>query len=268
MSDSLDAMRRWNRNLADLIDAAGAAGFPERLLGALSEFAGADPPSLAFVFRAGRAPEVCCEHPPPTPVRLSIDRYLDGAFVLDPCYRAGRDGAASGFYRLRDLAPAGFRQSPYYRNYFARSGLLDEIGYIVPIGDGGFVNLSLSRVHPPLFPATVRALLETVAPPVMRLAERHWGGQRDGDHHPAGERVEQVLSEFGAGRLTAREREVLQLVLRGHSVKSAARALEVSVDTIKLHRRNVYAKLGVASQAQLLAWVVAELSGSSAYPTG
>ena len=254
---------RWNTALAAAMTSVGEPEFPVRLMAALRVLAPSDTPSLALVFPAARPPTVVYESEPVPAVRRSVDVYLEGAYVLDPCYRAGRDGRAAGFYRLRDLAPLGFRRSEYYRSYFARAGIHDEVGFIVPLAGAGFVTLSLSRAAPPVFPPRARSLLRDAAAPVMRLAERHWSAADTSGPQAAaaGERVERVLAEFGGEQLTSREREVLQLVLRGHSVKSAARALEVSVDTIKLHRRNVYAKLGAGSQAELLARLVAELGG-------
>lgn len=56
-----------------------------------------------------------------------------------------------------------------------------------------------------------------------------------------------------AGRdLTRREREVLALLARGHSVLSAARQLGVSENTLKSHVKNLYRKLDVSSRAHLV----------------
>lgn len=53
--------------------------------------------------------------------------------------------------------------------------------------------------------------------------------------------------------LTAREREVLQLISQGLSNKEIARLLVVSVGTVKSHAHNVYGKLGVSGRTQALA---------------
>ncbi len=47
-----------------------------------------------------------------------------------------------------------------------------------------------------------------------------------------------------AGSLTIRETEILELLGRGLSVKSIARALAISPGTVKWHMKNVYWKLG------------------------
>ena len=56
----------------------------------------------------------------------------------------------------------------------------------------------------------------------------------------------------GASRtaLTARQREVLRLIVRGFANKEIARQLRIAQDTVKQHARAVYAALGVASRSQ------------------
>jgi DNA-binding CsgD family transcriptional regulator len=40
-------------------------------------------------------------------------------------------------------------------------------------------------------------------------------------------------------------------MLKGHSAKSMARTLDIEEGTVTNHKRNLYAKLGIHSQAQL-----------------
>ncbi len=51
-------------------------------------------------------------------------------------------------------------------------------------------------------------------------------------------------------RLSARELEILQLLAEGHSYKTAAKALGLSLDTIRFHIRNIYEKLHVHSKSE------------------
>lgn len=53
--------------------------------------------------------------------------------------------------------------------------------------------------------------------------------------------------------LTAREREVLELLVKGRLYKEIASELEVSVPTVDFHIRNIYAKLHVRSRAEAVA---------------
>jgi len=57
-------------------------------------------------------------------------------------------------------------------------------------------------------------------------------------------------SNFG-GRLTPRQREVLQLVAEGHSMKEIARILEISVRTVEFHKNGLIQQLGMRTVAQL-----------------
>lgn len=51
--------------------------------------------------------------------------------------------------------------------------------------------------------------------------------------------------------LTARQREILQLILEGRANKEIADLLHLSVKTIEFHRARIMTKLGVGSAAQL-----------------
>lgn len=63
--------------------------------------------------------------------------------------------------------------------------------------------------------------------------------------------IEEALDRFGAASLTAREQEVVRLILRGLPSKLIARTLEIAPKTENVHRRNAYAKLGVDSRSSL-----------------
>lgn len=62
-----------------------------------------------------------------------------------------------------------------------------------------------------------------------------------------------VTSRVGraGGELTARQRQVLQLVAEGHTVKRIARMLGVSPKTVEFHKYRILAQLGLNSTAQL-----------------
>jgi DNA-binding CsgD family transcriptional regulator len=51
--------------------------------------------------------------------------------------------------------------------------------------------------------------------------------------------------------LTEAERRVAYLIADGHTDKSAARALGISVNTVGTHLRSAYSKLGVQSRVQM-----------------
>lgn len=57
--------------------------------------------------------------------------------------------------------------------------------------------------------------------------------------------------ELFAGPLTARQREVLQLVAEGKSMKEIADILHVSVRTVEFHKSNIVQQLGLRTTAEL-----------------
>lgn len=65
-----------------------------------------------------------------------------------------------------------------------------------------------------------------------------------------------VAPQQEAAALSPREREVLALLAAGHSYKTAATELAVSLDTVRFHVRHVYDKLHVHSKsaAVMQAW--------------
>jgi len=77
---------------------------------------------------------------------------------------------------------------------------------------------------------------------------------------PIVERVD--ISTLGAPddsvrrRLTAREREVLQLLAEGKSNKEAASALNISVNTIETHRARILSKLELHSMNELVRYAI------------
>ena len=55
-------------------------------------------------------------------------------------------------------------------------------------------------------------------------------------------------------QLTAREREVLQLIARGYAYKEIARRLSISVKTVESHVSAVLRKLQLSSRHELTRW--------------
>ena len=66
----------------------------------------------------------------------------------------------------------------------------------------------------------------------------------------------ETLSVFSL--LTAREREVLQLIAEGKTTKDIAAALSVSVKTIETHRQQIMEKLDIHSIAELTKYAIKE----------
>ncbi len=60
----------------------------------------------------------------------------------------------------------------------------------------------------------------------------------------------------GIGELTEREQEILRLVATGTSNKDIALQLFISSNTVKVHLRNIFAKIGVASRTEAAVYAI------------
>jgi DNA-binding NarL/FixJ family response regulator len=69
-------------------------------------------------------------------------------------------------------------------------------------------------------------------------------------NRPSGDQQE------GLARLTARQREVLQLIAEGRSVKEAAAVLGISTRTVEFHKYSMMESLGLKSSAELMRFAV------------
>lgn len=58
--------------------------------------------------------------------------------------------------------------------------------------------------------------------------------------------------------LTAREQEVLKMVVLGHTNKEIASALGITVKTVETHKANVMEKLGIDSRAELVRYAMTQ----------
>lgn len=190
--------------------------------------------------------------------RIFVKDYQAGPYLLDPFYQAAIRPALPGLYRLRDIAPDRFYQGEYFRNYYVQTGLAEEIGFLVDLPNKTTVVLSLMRAERP-FSQKEFVTLQAMFPLVASVVRRQWAGlaQRFGEdgmasgHQGLQRRMAYVFSRFGDGILTPREREVAEFTLKGHSAESVGQLLGISPGTVRIHRRNIYAKLRINSQGEL-----------------
>lgn len=183
-----------------------------------------------------------------------VSEYANGLYLLDPFYINSREHPSTALVRLADIAPEHFQQTDYYRLYFTQNVVTDEVQFNVVLGEGRILCLSLGGCR--RFNAEQLALLELVRPWLIGLMRQRLRFEGLSERAPAKPAVNCVQGRDEARRqlesvLTARESDVVRLILSGHSNKEAAIKLDLSVETVKVHRRNVYRKLDVNSQSEL-----------------
>ena len=73
--------------------------------------------------------------------------------------------------------------------------------------------------------------------------------------------VENLAARYA---LTPRERDVMALLARGNNSQRVEEKLSIKHNTVKFHARNVYAKLGVHSQQELIDLVASDANATAA----
>ncbi len=261
----------WNRTVADGILALGSPPFAECLVNALRCIATFDY-SVMFAYSGDARPIDLYDDFPANKRRVFVTDYQEGPYLLDPFFLACADPVGDGLYRLKDLAPDRFYQSEYFRSYYVQTGLSEEIGYFIRLPGDIMAVISLMRAdHSPQFSVREFRELKSCEPIVRALALRQWpelhrrfsnetleDGQSGIQRH-----IEYAFRTFGKSVLTMREREVVEFVLKGYSSDAIGKILEISPGTVRIHRKNIYAKLGINSQGELFSQFIQALTGDS-----
>lgn len=239
-----------------MIAAIGGDGFAPALTSLLQTVAPYTY-TVIFGYRGSARPLDLHDDFPATKRRIFVTDYQEGPYLLDPFYLAVARPVPAGLYRMRDLAPDRFYQGEYFRNYYVQTGLAEEIGFFIDFPQGARVILSLMRDERPFSNREMKSL-EEIRPVVEASIRRHWPDLPDRFDSPQARQgsaiesqLERSFHSFGDGLLTAREREIVEHTLKGHSAEAVGRLLGISPGTVRIHRRNIYAKLRISSQGEL-----------------
>ena len=215
---------------------------------------------VTLVFRS-RPPTLLYHDIAPRRRRIVVDAYLQGAYLLDPFHDYLLKGPGKSVARLRDIQPDHFRKSEFYCSYYADTHLIDEIALFVARPDHSHVFLSLGRSFGTgSFSSREIERLRRYHPTIEALVRRHWGTEFvAGDSRESGATgtvapfLDQILGRGAFKALSAREREIVALILKGYSSKAIAGGLGIALGTVKNHRKHIYRKLSITSQAGLFA---------------
>lgn len=220
-------------------------------LGALCDFQN----FIVYVFRQDASPSLIDTNRGVSRMQDSMADYIRGLYALDPFHRLTLE-RASGLYRMSDIMPEAFPQSEFYRRFYTFTDVSDELRYIVWPDEGRSVHIFIERegAGSVFAPAEVERL-RAVAPFVSSFVTAHfaWLDQRGAETVAPAARFDlrEKVRGMQPGMLTPREVDTVELMLKGHSTKSMARVLDIDAGTVANHKRHIYAKLKVHSQAQL-----------------
>lgn len=253
---------QWHQAIADIIGLGNSKGIAAGLIAAIETVVTHEGTCL-IAFHQDARPEVLHHTLEPAGQKHYLERYLAGPYLLDPLYKLALRPSKPGLVRFREERPDRFRASEYYRQYCERTHLLDEMDYLTPISTKTTVVLVVGR-RSRMFSKAELSRLELMAPIVQASIRRIWDAWISKKHSSAGndevhKRLGECLEKFGEAVLTVRERQISQLLLRGHSSKSIARELKIAPGTVMVHKRNMFSKLGISSQYELFAMLIDDL---------
>ncbi len=251
--------------LASAINALGSDGFAEALERWIRAELGHDNCTMLAYFD-GRRPLSIAHSARTTVVHESFDQiYLAGAYLLDPFQDLHANRAKAGVYRLSDIAPDQFHRNPYYLDYYAATTILDELVFVTYPSPDMSVHICMGRdaSSNTRFNARELAAAHRISAVVVALANRQWAGlaaQGDYSDTAVTDRLIAALSRAHDIHLSQRQAEVAILVLRGHSSVSIGLRLEISPQTVKVFRKQLYRKCAISSQAELFHMLLPLLS--------
>ncbi len=95
--------------------------------------------------------------------------------------------------------------------------------------------------------------LDTLKQAICRTSSVHFAGAAESGKNAAPPDLLRNLAPGELAHLSARERDVLQELARGHSPQKIAQSLQLSPNTVRNHLKSIFLKLRVNSQIALLA---------------
>ncbi len=259
-----DQLSKWNRDLSRAIGALGTDQFFAALTAAINGQVKIDYPQF-WLYHIDLPPRVLYHEIPKEAVASQVDSYLEGPFREDPFFQTSMDRPRAKIYRLSRASVENLEQSDYYRNYYADTGTVDEAMYLAKLHAGNVINFSMMRLpkHGP-FSDKEYERLYLLAEPVSELLKSHsehgnfsttYLIQPGIDHQ-----IDLAFQTFGSSMLSPREKDVLELMLRGYGTSVSAERLGIALETIRRHRKSIYRKLDVSSQTDLFSLFINAMS--------
>lgn len=251
----------WNTKSAQIIDSLETTALPDILSKALKSITEYDF-TVIFGYMGNARPLALYDDFPPDRRKMHVDDYQAGPYLLDPFFLAATGNVDAGVWRMSDIAPDRFYQGEYFRNYYAQTGLAEEVGFLIDVNENLSIVVSMMRKTRKFSKAEMKTL-RSVWPVIDAACRRHWrdiAAENPQDVVPVEQNIERAFRKIGEGVLTPREREVVELTLRGHSADALGKLLGISSGTVRIHRKNIYAKLRISSQGELFSAFISAIS--------
>ena len=261
---NLKQFSRWNRDISRAIAALGTDQFFPAMIRAILGQVKADFPQV-WLYHRELPPRILYHEIPKHAVQKQIDHYVDGPYAEDPFYRTSIQQPRAKIYRMSRITMGKLQQSDYYRDYYDDTGTVDEIAFLAKLRGGNVINLDIMRLpRDGEFSDQEYESLYVLADLISALIKCHCEHDHCAITHliPSGieYQIDLAIRTFGASLLSNREKDVLELMLRGYTTGAAAQKLGIALETLRRHRANMYRKLDVNSQTDLFSLFISAMS--------
>lgn len=251
---------KQDKALAEMVRSVGNANFPEAMghfVRKLVEFDNL----IVIAYHKDHNPEELYRECNDSPVYQKMQtHYLKAAYLLDPFYDAMRNGIQSGIHHIFDLAPDQFKQTSYFCEYYRATTLVDEFALFFCFGHEIILTACFGRDETSGMKFTKSELkrIKSFESVLAALCEQHWQGYQPKEGKnivlpPVTKRLRVTLKDQHDISLSPRQAEVALYILQGHSSLSISLILNISKETVKVFRKQLYSKCNISSQAELFA---------------
>ena len=174
--------------------------------------------------------------------------YDDRVYRQDPFFQRFASSRRDFLLPLSALRNGDFQLTPYYREFYGPSDSFDEITGVFNLDSltAGYVTF-LRRNGAPTFGKEDLAVASAASSATRLILQKLL--------HLC--RLREKGGAIGSARtrLSSRESEIAQHLIDGGSAKTISRCLAISPGTVRNHIKQIYRKLGVHSQVELLATI-------------
>ncbi|WP_085909022.1 helix-turn-helix transcriptional regulator [Kiloniella majae] len=224
---------------------------------------------MIFQYQKEQCPQVLYDGLSPLGYREGLKNFLQSTWQINPFYHACREGLKPGLHTMEALSRkissrsyAEKSKSP--DDYKMRPDQMEEIGYVtdgwplgmqelmlaIPLPDNDVIEISLSQKNIPTDKdAPLLERSQELVPIIISAIKKHC--EALGLTQEAAQRA-LIPDRYD---LTPREENIMDLILSGHGSEAIGLRLGIALPTVKTHRRNLYRKLGISSQAELFALI-------------
>jgi DNA-binding CsgD family transcriptional regulator len=259
-----EAVREHIYDIGNLIDSVDSHDFLKASAAMICRLSNSTY-STVFVYAKDQAPLYVFDSFEGRKHKDAIRTFIDKTYIISPFYRKCSRGMRAGLYLAKDLYKSNDREVEDmvrslelaveysdqeelgYRTHNWPK-LQSEISMAIPLDDGRIVEIAIYRdsqcaSFEEKFPSDLAELYPVLSACFRRFWSRHECRFYD-------EQVP-VCNDF-APILSNREREVIDLILKGHSSEAISLILGISITTVKSHRKMSYHKLKISTQAELM----------------